>query len=139
MRHFTISELCASDTARRLGIDNTPAPDVRANLERLVTLLLDPLRQSWGEAITVSSGYRCPRLNAAVGGVPSSAHLLGHAADLRPSRPERMAEFKRFVRRWLASTGTPFDQFIDERSPAGAEWVHLARCNRNGAQRRQML
>lgn len=138
MKHFTIAELTASDTARTRGIINTPSDYQRGNLTRLVELLLDPLREAWGSPIIVNSGFRNAKLNHAVGGSSTSAHLTGHAADIRPLDTVRMAEFKAFVRHWLATTRTPFDQYIDERT-AASEWVHLARCNAHGLQRRQFL
>ncbi|MBR5846187.1 MAG: peptidase M15 [Bacteroidaceae bacterium] len=82
MKYFTIPELSHSDTAVSLGIDNTPSKEHVANLERLVAHVLDPLRESWGGPICVSSGYRCPMLNKEVGGVEGSYHTRGMAADI---------------------------------------------------------
>ena len=64
-----------------MGIDNTPTPDATANLGELVDAVLDPLREKYGRPIHVSSGYRCPRLNRAVGGSATSQHVKGEAAD----------------------------------------------------------
>jgi zinc D-Ala-D-Ala carboxypeptidase len=79
--HFTLTELTASQTAQRLKIDNTPAPEL---LPRMVLLaeLLERIRAHLGSPVTVTSGYRCPPLNRAVGGVTSSDHAQGHAADI---------------------------------------------------------
>ncbi|MGE0497043.1 MAG: D-Ala-D-Ala carboxypeptidase family metallohydrolase [Ramlibacter sp.] len=79
--HFTLAELTASAKARQLGLDNTPAPEL---LPRLILLaeLLERIRATLGVPVTVTSGYRCPRLNTAVGGVTSSDHTQGHAADI---------------------------------------------------------
>ena len=82
MKYFTIEELTRSTTARQRGIDNTPSQQVIDNLTALVNNVLDPLRQAWGKPIHVNSGYRCPALNKAVGGVPHSQHMLGEAADI---------------------------------------------------------
>ena len=71
MKYFTIEELTRSTTARQRGIDNTPSQQVIDNLTALVNNVLDPLRQAWGKPIHVNSGYRCPALNKAVGGVPA--------------------------------------------------------------------
>ncbi len=119
MKHFTIAELSASATARRLGIDNTPPAAVVANLNKLVDHVLDPLREAWGGPITVNSGYRCPELNRAVGGVANSQHLTGLAADITVGSP---AENRRL---WRLATGRklPFDQLIDERDMA---WIHIS-------------
>ena len=84
MKHFKIEEFTYSITAQHLGIDNTPSKEAMKNLERLVSRVLDPLREAWGSPIIVTSGYRCPVLNARVGGVKTSYHLRGMAADIRP-------------------------------------------------------
>ncbi len=86
--YFTIQELCASATALREGIDNRPSKCAYHLLHVLVDQLLDPIREAWGEPIVVSSGYRCKQLNALVGGVKNSHHILGCAADITaPSLP----------------------------------------------------
>lgn len=77
MKYFTIEELCESETAEELGIDNTPTDQVKENLTFFTEKILDPLRESWGSAIVVNSGYRCPELNKAVGGSETSVHPLG--------------------------------------------------------------
>ncbi len=148
MKHFTISELTASATALRLGLDNTPTPEHLANLEMLVAQLLDPLRDDWTQfcdrqqlgtpAITVTSGYRGFRLNTAVGGSKTSAHCVGYAADLVPANG-RLAEFKAFCRDWLK--GRSFDQMIseDENAAGMPRWIHLGYKNQQGGQRRQLL
>lgn len=82
MKHFTFNEFERSDTAYRHCIDNTAPESVRKNIAALVDKVLDPLREAWGKPITVTSGYRCPELNRRVGGVPTSMHLTGHAADI---------------------------------------------------------
>lgn len=82
MKWFTIEELTRSSTAERLHIDNKPSEAVVGNLKRLAEQTLDPARALLGSPIFVNSGYRCPQLNKAVGGVPNSFHLQGRAADL---------------------------------------------------------
>ena len=77
MKYFTMKELTKSSTADKLGIDNTPTPEASVALSNLVTHVLDPLREMYGKAITVNSGYRCPKLNAAVGGAKNSQHMRG--------------------------------------------------------------
>ena len=79
---FTIKELTDSETASKRGIDNTPGDSEKQALTRLIDNCLDPIRRMWGRPITVNSGYRCDKLNAAVGGVPTSQHRLGEAADI---------------------------------------------------------
>ncbi len=81
IKYFKLAEFINSPTANRLGIDNTPSFDVVDNLNRLADYL-DGIRAKLGKPILVSSGYRCPMLNKAVGGVANSQHLKGLAADL---------------------------------------------------------
>lgn len=80
--HFTLQELTRSATAERLGIPNAFTADVVDNLQRLCTEVLEPLRAHLGHPIHINSGYRCPALNKAVGGVQNSFHMKGRAADI---------------------------------------------------------
>ena len=82
MQYFTIQELSKSATAERLAIDNTPPRAARQMLTILAEQLLDPIRRRYGAPIIVTSGYRCPALNTAVGGVANSHHIVGCAADI---------------------------------------------------------
>ena len=82
MKYFSIEELVKSATAERLAIDNTPPSAARKMLTILVEQLLDPIRRRYGAPIIVTSGYRCPALNTAVGGVANSHHIVGCAADI---------------------------------------------------------
>ena len=82
MKYFKFSELTASATAERLAIDNTPPRAAQQMLTVLVEQLLDPIRRRYGAPIIVTSGYRCPALNTAVGGVANSHHIIGCAADI---------------------------------------------------------
>ena len=132
MKYFTMTELTSSPTAKRKGIDNTPDAKAKAALSALVANVLDPLREKYGKPIVVSSGYRCPKLNKAVGGVARSQHTKGEAADIRCVSDSR-AENKRLFDLIVAS-GLPFDQLIDE---YGYDWVHIS--FRDGANRRQIL
>lgn len=75
--HFTLAELTRTST----GLPNNPTPEALNNLKRLVTLVLEPIREHYGP-VTVSSGYRGSLVNAAVGGVSKSAHTEGRAADI---------------------------------------------------------
>ena len=82
MKYFSINELTSSATALREGIDNRPSKCAYHLLHVLADQLLDPIRETWGQPITVSSGYRCKQLNALVGGAKYSHHILGCAADI---------------------------------------------------------
>lgn len=97
-KHFSWSEFEASDTAARYGIDNrTKEAEVVAAIAELVNSVLEPLREKCGCPLHINSGYRCKALNMAVGGAPTSQHLKGEAADVRPSSltPMQLAEIAR--------------------------------------------
>ena len=80
--NFSLEELIASEVAARAGIDNTPTPEVLVNL-RTLAQGLELVRHVLGNRpIHVNSGYRCPGLNAKVGGASTSAHMSGLAADI---------------------------------------------------------
>ena len=119
MKYFTIAERCASSTATAKGIDNTPTPGITQNLERLVANVLDPLREAWGKPIVVTSGYRCPELNKAVGGAKNSHHMQGMAADI--STGNKVDNRRLFQK--ILDLGLPFTQLIDEK---GFSWIHVS-------------
>lgn len=80
---FTPFEFVNSNTANRLGIDNTPNSLVWKNLSHLVKNLLIPLRKQYGKPIFISSGYRCKELNDSIlGASKTSHHLVGRAVDI---------------------------------------------------------
>ena len=119
--HFTVEEFERSSTADRLGIDNRVPAALLPNLRTLCVEVLEPLRVFAGKPIVISSGYRCPALNRAVGGAPESQHLRGEAADLHlPSIAEGRAWF-----RWLMDN-TTFDQLIWEHDRHGSHWIHVS-------------
>ena len=144
MANFTIGELIQSSTACRLGIDNNPTPTVRVHLTETITLL-ESIRTEWEEycaehsldtpAIRITSGYRSPALNKAVGGVKNSAHVEGYAADLQPVNGKQ-AEFEKFFANDFSKMGYAYDQIIIEKSKT-ARWVHVAYKRADGKQRRQ--
>lgn len=80
-KNFSFSEFEKSDKAVELGIDNTAPPEARSNIKKLVDNVLQPLCDRLGAKCVISSGYRCAELNAAVGGVETSQHRTGEAAD----------------------------------------------------------
>jgi len=139
MKHFTFQEFERSDTAARLKIDNRMPELVEAHVVELVDILLDPLREAWGGPLIVTSGYRCPELNKAVGGSETSAHTAGWAADLVPESddPRGVQGLVDFAMEWLTATGLPFDQLIYERS-GGRRWLHVGIRKLDGKQRREM-
>jgi hypothetical protein len=117
--HFTLEEFTRSATAEAERLDNTPTPEALANLERLAAVM-ERVRLYLGERpITITSGYRGPQLNAAVGGVANSAHCLGLACDfVCPDFGSPLA-ICRALEPHMAELG--IDQLIYE---FGA-WVHL--------------
>ena len=131
MKYFTLNELTASTTAKRKGIDNTPDATVKANLTALVANILDPLREAYGKPIVVSSGYRCPKLNRAVGGAAKSQHVTGQAADIH-TLSDTPADNKKLYD-LILKLKLPFDQLINEYN---FNWVHVSFSPRN---RRQVL
>ena len=125
-KNFSLAELVASQVATRKGIDNTPAPAIVANLTRLA-VLLEQVRALVGAPIAISSGYRSPALNKAVGGAGNSAHVQGLAADISTAKlaPKALAML-------IRQSGLVFDQLIYE-----GTWVHIGLST--GAPRRQVL
>ena len=130
MKHFTIEELCRSETARSRGIDNTPTEEVKKSLTALVDSVLDPLREWYGKPIYVNSGYRCPALNKAVGGVANSQHLTGQAADIDVNDRAENRKLMKHI-----EDNLDFDQLIWEN---GGAWVHVS-YRPDGKNRRQVL
>lgn len=91
-RHFSYKEFEKSDVASRHHINNTITDwEVRDNIVALVENILQPLRDAWGQPLFINSGYRCPELNAKVGGVATSQHTKGQAADVGCSDPLALA------------------------------------------------
>ena len=131
MKFFSIAELTKSDTAQQKGIKNIPSKEQEHNLIALIENVLDPLREAYGKPIVVTSGFRCKELNKAVGGSPSSQHLLGLAADIRTIEDTKAENKKLFD--LAQKLKLPFDQLIDEHD---LDWVHISYSNRN---RRQVL
>ena len=120
--HFTIEELYASDYAKAHGIDNKPTTQKMINLVYLAAYVLEPLRVAMGRPIRISSGYRCEKLNKAVGGVYNSQHLKGQAADIDIQGD--MA-FGRKIFDYIKNH-LPFDQLIWEHTASGTYWVHVS-------------
>lgn len=120
--HFTIEELCRSQVAVCLGIDNEPKrEDIIANLKRLAFHTLEAVRLlNDNKPITITSGYRCKELNRAVGGVATSQHQNGCAADFVVGSAEGN---RRLFDKIKSSGSVPFDQLILEPK---AGWIHIS-------------
>lgn len=118
--HFTLEEMVESQTAERLGLDNAPPPEAVERLRHLCERVLEPARAALGR-IRISSGYRSPTVNDAVGGAPNSDHTRGDAADCVPIRVTKM-EFAR----WVVGHAD-FDQVILEYGTSDEPaWVHVS-------------
>lgn len=130
-KYFKLEELMTSSTARQKSIENLPGWEVVEHLLELA-FFLDDLREAWGSGIKITSGYRNEALNKAVGGVKSSVHQIGYAADIQPANG-KMKEFAAFVERWARNKN--YDQIIVEKSKK-ATWIHVGLWNNDHKQRR---
>lgn len=133
-KNFDFKELEKTDVPG-MQVKNTIASvEVRDNIKALVDEVLQPLRDAWGKPLAINSGYRCPEVNQAVGGVPTSQHSRGEAADVCPFGRNGHGDIE--VVRKLAITardlGLPFDQMI-----LYPTFVHFSH-KRNGTQRGQI-
>ena len=133
-KYFTLEEFIRSNTADRMGIDNVPKDEeVIKNLRNLCLEVLQPLRDYVGAPVHINSGYRCPELNEAVGGVKNSQHCRGEACDIRIASPKQ-------GRAWAAwiEDNCRFDQMLLERNKNGAVWLHVS-CKRDAEANRQVF
>lgn len=139
MQYFSFQEFERSETATRYGIDNRLPDKLKGNVAALVDNVLDPLREAWGGPIDVSSGYRCPALNAnpEINGSKTSQHMTGQAADIRifvrdangkvvkdkngRAIVDKAANRKLF--QMIQEMNLPYDQLIDEKD---FSWVHVS-------------
>ena len=119
-KNFALSEITHSNTAKRLGIDNEPTETHLQNMQHLVDNLLQPLRDAVGP-IRVSSGYRNPTLNRAIGGSRSSQHCKGEALDLQFWQMGEMNN--KVIYDWILQSGLEFDRIINEFDFA---WIHIS-------------
>jgi hypothetical protein len=113
---FNLNEFTVSQAAERFGYNNTPSEEVISNLKELCVHVLQPLRELVKAPVVITSGYRCPSVNAVIGGYYHSQHLEGKAADfLIPSLtlPESFNEVYKNL---------PFDQLIFE----FGRWIHVS-------------
>ena len=135
--YFKLEELLRSNTAVNKKIENLPSFEVIDNLIELRDNLLNPLREAWGSAIHVNSGFRCPALNKAVGGVTNSQHQYGCAVDIVPSNG-KFTDFVNFLKKWLP--GRDWDKCIIETSKSsGHQWIHIVWKSSQGYQRHKLF
>ena len=121
--YFSITELTASATALREGIDNRPSKCAYHLLHVLVDQLLDPIREAWGEPIVVSSGYRCKELNTLIGGVKNSHHMLGCAADIIAGNKADHRRLFKLIQQMQQQGQIRFTQLIWE---GNGMWIHIS-------------
>lgn len=120
MKYFSFTEFERSETAYRHGIDNRLPDNYKNNVAALVDNVLDPLREAWGRPLTVTSGYRCAELNKVVGGVPTSMHLTGHAADITTGN----AVDNRRLYQLAQSLNLPYFELIGKKYDF--RWLHIS-------------
>ena len=119
-KYFSLSELTRSATALREGIPNDPNEAQIKDLYRLMDYL-DKVREAFGKAIIVTSGFRSPRLNKRIGGAPDSQHMKGQAADIRPHDIKELRQLFASIRRVGG-----FDQLILEEPEGRTPWIHVS-------------
>lgn len=126
-RNFDWKEFEKSDTAYRLHLVNIINDwEVRDNVKALVDYLLQPLRDAWGGPLFINSGYRSKEVNRAVGGVETSQHCKGQAADVSCTDPLALA-------RLVKKMDLEYDQMI-----LYPDFLHLS-YRRDGENRMELL
>jgi hypothetical protein len=120
--HFSIAELTASNKAAQLRIDNTPPPELLPRLIRLAEML-ERIRTTLGAPVIITSGYRCQALNMAVGGVTSSDHAQGSAADIVAPGYGTPYDVAKLLAPLVPTLG--IGQLILE-GVKGKQWVHVS-------------
>ena len=119
-KNFTLSEFTRSATASRKGIDNTPSEKHIENLQYLVSKVLQPMRNALGP-IRITSGYRSPALNRAIGGSTKSQHCKGQAADIQIYKKGVMNNSR--IYDYVLANNMEFDQMINE---FDFSWIHIS-------------
>ena len=131
-QHFTLEELTHSDYAVAHGINNSANEMVQENLMMLCTLILEPLRAAIGEPIIINSGYRNAAVNAGVGGVKTSHHLHGLAADINFKSQAQLNQMIATLK-----DNPHLDLALIERSKSSS-WLHVQLPLKNHPPRRRI-
>lgn len=121
--NFTLEEMTASRTADKYNIDNTPTAAEVENLKRLCLHILQPIRDEINRPLTVTSGYRCRELNKKVGGVPTSQHVTGDAADITLKSKQANNKLFNVIADMIRQGKITVGQLINEK---GGEWLHIS-------------
>lgn len=121
--NFTLSELTKSETALRKGLNNEPTQDIISSLQSLAFNVLQPLRDHYGKAIKINSGYRSPEVNASVGGSKTSDHCKGMAADIEIAGVAN-AELAKHIKDTLQFTQVILEFYTPGVADSG--WVHVS-------------
>ena len=119
-KNFVLSEITRSNTAKRLGINNEPTKKDLENIQRIITNILQPLRNHLGP-IRISSGYRNKELNRAIGGSNKSQHSKGEALDIQFWKDGKMCNKE--IYDWILDNAVDFDQMINE---FDFSWIHIS-------------
>lgn len=125
--NFTLEELIESEYAHRNGIDEQfhPSDEIKENLGLLCKNVLQPLRDYLKKSITVTCGYRCPKVNTGVGGSKTSEHMKGMASDIKYIIDGIC--YNKTLFKAIIDLNLPFNQLIyefgDDNNPA---WVHVS-------------
>jgi len=133
--NFSLNELTKSQTAERKGIDNTPSAEHQENLKSLCEMVLQPIRDHFGQVVSVSSGYRSPELCVAIGSSTQSQHAKGQASDFEifGISNKELADY--------IDQNLDYDQLILEywkgEDEPNSGWVHCSYTNGNN--RKQYL
>lgn len=121
--NFSLHEMCKSETAMRMGFDNTPGEEETENLRLLCEKVLQPVREHYGKGVKVNSAYRSPESNAAVGGSKTSDHCKGMAADIEIPGVAN-AELAQFIMDNLDYTQLILEFYTPGIPDSG--WVHVS-------------
>ena len=119
-KNFLLSEITHSNTAKRLGILNEPNKEHLKNLQGLVREVIQPIRDGLGP-IRVTSGYRSPALNRAIGGSHKSQHCKGQALDIQFWKAGKMKNKE--IYDFVIKNNIEFDQMINE---FDFSWIHIS-------------
>lgn len=121
--HFTLEELIHSSKAQKYSIDNTPNKYIISNLTKTCRDLMEPIRQKYGKPIIVTSGYRCPKLNALVKGSSTSQHVQGTAIDFKPKDMRDIKLLWDLIIKMIDNGEIECRQLIDEYN---LSWIHIS-------------